>query len=73
VSLASAREQPRPSCVFRQPMPDNNGQSHVKNVNLIEDATSTRAGVTGFNMHHAFPLGVLLLIGLYALASLFFD
>ena len=33
-----------------------NDQPHVKNVNLIEDATSTRAGVTGFNMHHALPI-----------------
>ena len=44
----------------------------LKKVNLIEDVASSRAGVTGFNMHHAFPLGVILLIGLYALASLFF-
>jgi len=29
--------------------------------------------VTRSNMHHAFPLCVILLIGLYALASLFFD
>jgi hypothetical protein len=50
-----------------------NDQPHVKKVNLIEDATSTRAGVTGFNMHHALPLGIMLLIGLYALAKLFFD
>jgi hypothetical protein len=39
---------------------------------LIQDATSTRAGVTGFNMHHALPLAIVLLIGLYALANLFF-
>jgi hypothetical protein len=50
-----------------------NDQPHVKNVNLIEDATSTRAGVTGFNMHHALPLGIMLLIALYALATLLFD
>jgi hypothetical protein len=48
-------------------------QPHVKNVDLIEDATSIRAGVTGFNMHHALPLAITLLIGLYALARLFFD
>jgi hypothetical protein len=50
-----------------------NDQPHVKNVNLIQDATSTRAGVTGFNMHHALPLGIMLLIALYALATLLFD
>jgi hypothetical protein len=50
-----------------------NDQPRVKNVNLMEEATSTRAGVTGFNMHHALPLAILLLIGLYALARLFFD
>jgi hypothetical protein len=39
---------------------------------LIQDATSARAGLTGFNMHHALPLGIVLLIGLYALATLLF-
>jgi hypothetical protein len=54
-------------------MPDTNGQPHVKNVDLIQDVTSTRAGVTGFNMHHALPLAIVVLIGLYVLASLVFD
>jgi hypothetical protein len=31
----------------------------------------TRAGVTGFNMHHALPLAIVLFIGLYALAISF--
>jgi hypothetical protein len=43
-------------------MPELDRQPHVKNVNLIEDATSTRAGVTGFNTHHALPLAIMLLI-----------
>jgi hypothetical protein len=56
-----------------QAMPEASHKPHVKNVDLIRDATSTRAGVTGFNMHHALPLAIVLLIGLYALANLFFD
>jgi hypothetical protein len=54
---------------FYKAMSERDHQPHVKNVNLIQDATSKR-GVTGFNMHHALSLGIVLLIGLYALATL---
>jgi hypothetical protein len=57
---------------FHKAMSEHDHKPHVKNVNLIQDTTSTRAGVTGFNMHHALPLGIVLLIGLYALATLLF-
>jgi hypothetical protein len=53
-------------------MSEHDHKPHVKNVNLIQDDTSTRAGVTGFNMHHTLPLGIVLLIGLYALVTLLF-
>ena len=69
---ALSREQPKADMRLFQAMCDASDQPHVKNVDLIQDATSTRAGVTGFNMHHALPLAIVL-IGLYALASLFFD
>jgi hypothetical protein len=70
---ALSREQPKADMRLFQAMSDASDQPHVKNVDLIQDVTSTRAGVTGFNMHHALPLAIVLLIGLYALASLFFD
>jgi hypothetical protein len=70
---ALSREQPKADMRLFQAMSDASDQPHVKNVDLIQDATSTRAGVTGFNMHHALPLAIVLLIGLYALASFFFD
>jgi hypothetical protein len=58
---------------FYKAMSEHDHKPHVKNVNLIQDTTSsTRAGVTSFNMHHALPLGIVLLIGLYALATLLF-
>jgi hypothetical protein len=57
---------------FYKAMSERDHQLHVKNVNLVQDATSTRVGVTGFNMHYALPLGIVLLIGLYALTTLLF-
>jgi len=53
-------------------MPNVKDQPRVKNVHLVKDAPKSRAGVTGYNMHYALPLGIVLLIGLYAIAKAFF-
>ena len=45
-------------------MLSNNDQPNIKNVDLMKDAPRLNA-VTGFNMHYALPLGIVLLFGLY--------
>jgi hypothetical protein len=44
---------------------------HVKNVNLIEEATSTKAGAAGFNMRYAWLFGLMLPVLIYFVIQLF--
>ena len=45
--------------------------THIKNVQLVKDATTSNAGANGFDGRYIFPLGLVLLGTLAAIAYLF--